>query len=260
MVNRSRDICDIVTPKYSYKKILVSFVLVLCFSACIVSAADNKESDTKKIDFDLNVSDTIVQIGDTIKIDGNIDPSWLKSPQDKVLLHVTSPHESAADAFYQLNVNRTSGNFKTDLPADAIGDWSFVARYQDYSSGDVPVKVTSRARLKESQINLIPPSGRVFKGDQVEMGGYLVDEDGIGLAHKQIWYAYGLPSYSCEICDEDDIRVWQNDLGPSSTDETGYFRMRFYASDSGEFAVKASFNGDMIYDSSESEIKHIRVF
>ena len=258
MVHRSSGISNLVNPVCLSGKILTGITIILLFLTGFVTAETNESLVENQVNIDLLVSPPDVEVGDIISVEGYIDPALLLNPNDKILLQVTSPHESGADAYYQLNVNK-SGIFRVEIPADSMGDWAFNARYNDYKSGNVPVKVSARTRAKETYITLNGPYSRPFSGDNVRINGQLFDDDGNGVAFRQIWYEFGLPSYSCEICDDDDRRVWQA-LGPVKTDESGSFILSFYAGDKGQYAVRASFAGDDIYGNSESETKYVQVF
>ena len=114
------------------------FIVGLSCSSSVI-AGNTSEPDTAFID--LTSLKSVVEVGDTILIEGYIVPSLLSRPGDRVLLQVTSPKESRADTYYQLKTS-TEGLFSIELQADAVGDWSFQARYREYASPVVPVKVT----------------------------------------------------------------------------------------------------------------------
>lgn len=226
-------------------------------SCSITCAAEEKSQDSNAAFIDLTVSESVAQIGDTFLIEGYIVPSLLAHPGDKILLKVTSPKESRADMYYRLRAN-IDGIFSLELPADAIGDWSFIARYTDYSSDLVPLKVTPRLKVKETELIVSGPFNKLQTGDTAQMSGWLRDNEGNGIPYRQVWYSFGLPSYSCALCDDDARRIWQT-LGPVTTDEIGYFEFTFYASDKGKYAVKALFPGDEIYGTGGSETLYPQV-
>ena len=227
---------------------LIFIIGMLCI--CSTNAATTSaETDTASID--LTTSKSVVEVGDTIGVEGYIVPSLLSRPGDRILLQVTSPKESRADTYYQIKTNK-DGLFNLELPADAIGDWSFIGRYNEFVSPVVLVKVTPRAKVKETELTISGPFNRVFRGESARMSGWLRDNEGNGIPYRQIWYSFGLPSYSCALCEDDARRIWQT-LGPVTTDEIGYFEFTFPANDNGRYAIKASFPGDEVYGKTESE-------
>lgn len=229
----------------------ISILLLLFGISCVYSTvAENEIDETESVFIDLISLKPVIEIGDTIFIEGYIVPSLLARPGDKVLLQVTSPKESRADTYYQQKTS-TDGIFGMKLQADAIGDWSFQARYSEYASPAAPVKVTPRVKVKETELTISGPFNRVFKGESGQMSGWLRDNEGNGIPYRQVWYSFGLPSYSCVLCEEDARRIWQTP-GPVITDETGYFEFAFPALDKGKYAVKATFFGDEIFGEAES--------
>ncbi|OQA56899.1 MAG: hypothetical protein BWY45_01637 [Euryarchaeota archaeon ADurb.Bin294] len=226
---------------------ILFFVGMSCSYSVI--AANTSEPDTAFMD--LTSSKSVVEVGDTILVEGYIVPSLLSRPGDRVLLQVTSPKESRADTYYQLKTS-TEGLFNIEFQVDAIGDWNFQARYSEYASPVVPVKVTPRAKVKETELTISGPFNRVFMGESGQMSGWLRDYEGNGIPYREVWYSFGLPSYSCVLCEDDARRIWQT-LGPVTTDEIGYFEFSFPARDKGTYAVKASFPGDEIFAKAESE-------
>ncbi len=244
-VNESR-----MMKRAGISRICLLFFVIGMLCICSISAA-NTSAETDTAFIDVTTSKSVIEVGDTIVVEGYIVPSLLSRPGDRVLLQVTSPKESRADTYYQLKTN-TDGLFNLELPADAIGDWSFIARYNEFASSVVPVKVTPRAKVKETELTISGPFNRVFRGDSGQMSGWLRDNEGNGIPYRQIWYSIGLPSYSCALCEDDARRIWQT-FGPVTTDEIGYFEFTFPANDNGRYAVKASFPGDEIYGKTESE-------
>ena len=243
-------------PFFSSGRCILTILLISALLAISASAFEAEKNHTGLIN--MSIPDSNPEVGDIIHIEGFINPAFLSWSGDKVLLQVVSPHESRADAYYQLKVN-SDGTFRTELNADATGDWTFATSYKDYSSEKIPITVIPRKYKKETEITLTGPTSRLFSGDTAKMGGWLNDNEGNGVSFRQIWYKFGLPSYSCAICDDDNMRIWQN-LGPVTTDETGYFRILFPLSDSGKYAVRASFQGDEIYSESESDTEYVQVF
>lgn len=242
--------------KYSIRFFIILIcILELC---CISIIAETTESDSEQAYIDLTVSSSAVEIGDTFIIEGYIVPSLLTRPGDKILLQVTSPKESRADTYYQIRVG-ADGIFNLELSADAMGDWSFVSRYESYSSDVVPLTVTGRAKVKETELTISGPYSILHVGDKARLSGWLNDIDGNGVPYRQVWYSFGLPSYSCVLCDDDGRRIWQT-LGPVTTDEIGYFEFAFDIREKGTYAVKASFPGDEIYAAIESETHYPQVF
>lgn len=233
-----------------YNIICACFLLLT--TSAIVCGTGNESQISEPFFIDLTISENSIEIGDTFLIEGYIVPSLLSHPGDRILLQVTSPKGSRAGVYYQQRVN-SEGLFNLEMNADAIGDWSFNARYGEYSSPSVPLKVTPRLRVKETELTLSGPFNTVFKGDNVQMSGWLRDIEGNGIGYRQVSYSFGLPSYSCALCEDDTRRIWQT-LGPVTTDEIGYFEFSFPARDNGKYAVKATFPGDEIYGQSDSEI------
>lgn len=229
----------------------ICFLLFVFEAACVYSTtADSSKAEAEETFIDLLVSKPVIEVGDTILIEGYIVPSLLVRSGDRVLLQVKSPEESRADAYYQLKTD-VDGLFSLDLMADAIGDWSFQSRYNEYAGQIVPVKVTPRAKAKDTELSISGPFNRVFRGESGQMSGWLRDSEGNGIPYRNVWYSFGLPSYSCALCEEDARRIWQT-LGPVITDEIGYFEFKFPTSDNGKYAVKATFPGDEIYGKTES--------
>ena len=235
--------------------IIRSFLLIVVITgiSCFPSLA--AEDETAYID--LTVSGSHIEIGDVVYLEGYIVPSLLIHPGDRLLLQVTSPKSSRADVYYRLKADK-DGIFSMELPADAIGDWSFIVRYEGYSSEAVPLTVTSRAKVKEAELVISGPFSILHAGDTARMSGWLRDFEGNGINYRQVWYSFGLPSYSCVLCGEDARRIWQT-LGPVITDEAGYLEFSFDCSDPGKYAVKASFPGDEIYAAAESDTLYPRV-
>jgi len=234
--------------------VVVSVVLIFCsYFVC----ADSVNTSNGAF-IDLTSSESTIEVGDSINIEGYIAPSLLARPGDRVLLQVTSPKQSRADAYYQLKVNN-EGMFTIELQADAVGDWSFIARYNAYASSLISVKVIPRAKVKETEITLSGPFNRVFRGDFCQMSGWLRDTEGNGIAYRQVWYSFGLPLYSCASCGDDSRRIWQTG-GVVTTDDIGYFEFQFPAHEKGIYAVKATFPGDEVYGQTESPILYPEVF
>lgn len=240
-----------IKPSHSLKKYFL-ITLLIGFFYCLPCGAENVTPNSDVAYIDLTISESVIEVGDTVLIEGYIVPSLLSRPGDKILLQVTAPKDSRADVYYQLKSN-PEGIFNLELPADTIGDWGFQARYGDYSSDVIPLKVTPRAKVKETELTISGPFSRAFAGDTMQMSGWLRDIEGNGIPYRQVWYSFGLPSYSCALCEDDTRRIWQT-LGPVSTDDIGYFEFSLYVSDKGKYALKASFPGDEIYGSVESEV------
>lgn len=240
-----------------FHAIRLLFFLGILIGICpVLTVGAENETDEVTAYIDLSLPSSI-EVGDTIFVEGYIMPSLLTRPGDKILLQVTSPKESRADKYYQLKAGE-DGIFSLELPADAIGDWNFQARYADYSTDLIPVKVTSRIKTKESILTINGPFSILHIGDTATMSGWLRDIDDNGIPYRPVWYSFGLPFYSCAVCDDDERRIWQT-LGPVTTDETGYFEFNFNIRDQGTYAVKASFPGDEIYALTNSDTVYPQV-
>lgn len=235
----------------------ITLVLVLFLFISGISSAETNQTMETTPTIDLTASESTIEVGETIVIEGYIVPSLLTRPTDKVLLQVTSPRDSKTDVYHHLKVN-SDGVFTTEFLADALGDWSFIARYNNYASDTVPVSVIPRKTPKETELTVSGPFSYPHAGDTARMSGWLSDSDGNGIPSRQVWYKIGLPSYSCVLCDDDSRRIWQT-FGPISTDESGYFEFTFPISTDGQYAVRASYPGDEIYAKGESDTVYVNV-
>lgn len=241
-------------------QILHSITFVLLFFLTVSSGsvmADELLQDGAVPVIDLITSKQVVEIGDSIELEGFIDPSFLNYPGDRIMIKAVSPRGSRNDVFNFARV-QNDGTFSLQLPADVMGDWLFSPYYGDYSGEPLALKVTPRAKVKETEITVSGPFIRPLVGDKAKMAGWLRDDEGVGIPDRQVWYEFGLPSYSCRLCDEDSRRIWQT-LRPVTSDSLGYFEFTFPVSDNGEYAIRATFPGDEIYGKSESEIKYVPV-
>ncbi|MFH0966163.1 MAG: hypothetical protein V1862_00560, partial [Methanobacteriota archaeon] len=133
------------------------------------------------------------------------------------------------------------------------------ARYGDDASAVTEVKVTPRRTTIKSINTLNSYGGLVDVGEDLEMTGYLRDQNGVGLANKPVKYEVAIPPYGCSICSEDDnYLIWQT-YGTAYTDSSGQYSLSFTPYDPGQYRVKGIFAGDETYKGSSTDVRSVRV-
>ena len=235
------------------------FLLLIISIAMLITMVMAENVILKKSPGDTDLNNRVVlesdldsvEIGDTIHLNGIIDPSLIGGNPSDVVILISAPEGSLTDTFVLSSPDR-HGRFDYDLPADVSGMWGFEALYTGLYSPKVNVEAIPSTQSGKTLLTLSgwPSYPRI--GDDVTFKGRLSDATGKGITNREIIYEFATsPSGCVGGCRGPDLSAWQS-AGSVRTDNSGAYSFSIPVVEEGGISVRTVFAGDEIYLNSKS--------
>jgi hypothetical protein len=242
----------------SFLILLICALFILMQPAC-ATLEEFKETTNPTALVTLEELTDEVIIGDKITLNGRIDHSLYGTNPSDVVILISAPPGSHADAF-MLAKPASNGTFQYNQIADVGGDWGFEALYTGVYSEKVSVQAIPGNEPKKTALTLSGWPTFPKTGDYVTFKGRLTDSEGKGIPNKVITYQLASSPVGClGGCAFGGMLEWR-EAGSISTDMNGEYSFGLPVVEKGSVQIESVFAGDDGYSPSSSRTLKITVY